>query len=35
MRAPTQTGTYRLRLSVAARVNPGPAATVRFSVARG
>jgi hypothetical protein len=35
VRAPTQTGTYRLRLSVAARVNPGPAATVRFSVARG
>jgi hypothetical protein len=35
LRAPTQKGTYRLRLSVAARVNPAPAATLRVPVTRG
>jgi hypothetical protein len=35
LRAPTQKGTYRLRLSVTARVNPAPAVTLRFPVTRG
>ena len=35
VRAPTTKGTYRLRLSVTARVNPGPAVTLRVPVIRG
>lgn len=35
LRAPTQKGTYRLRVSLTARVNPAPAATLRVPVTRG
>ena len=35
LRAPKQKGSYRLRLSAVALVNPGPATTLRFSVRHG
>ena len=35
LRAPKQQGSYRLRLSAVAPVNPGPAVTLRFSVHGG